>query len=264
MSRIGYDNASGELAEQIEMQELRDWGRKVKDKKKIENEIFDREVLKVLASLMNKKIIKQMEFPISKGKEAYVFRAQGGENAEDPLLAVKIYMIETSRFKNMFEYIQGDPRFVGVKREKKDIVYAWTRKEYRNLKLCSEAKVHVPTPHYFQNNVLVIQFIGDEDIPAPQLNEVGPPDPKKNFRQLVRDMRKMYRAGLVHADLSPFNILVWGGELFIIDVGQGVALEHPMAESFLERDVYNVTKYFNKFGVKADKEKILKEIKGIK
>ena len=235
-----------------------------KQRKIIESEVFDRSVLKTIAQLMDKKIIKKMEFPISKGKEAYVFRAVGGENTEDPFLAVKIYMIETSPFKHMYDYIRGDPRFRGVKANKKEIVYAWAKKEFRNLKLCEEAKIHVPSPYYFQNNVLVMKFIGDETMPAPLLNDIGPPDPKKNFKQIIRDMKKMYRVGLIHADVSEFNILVWNNELIIIDIGQGVALEHPMAEEFLKRDVENIIKYFSKFGIKADKEKILKEIKGIK
>jgi len=238
--------------------------KRLRERKKIENEVFDRQVLKVIAKLMDKKIIKKMEFPLSKGKEAYVFRALGGENAENSLLAVKIYMIETSQFKHMYRYIEGDPRFKGVKPNKRDIVYAWARKEFSNLKLCEGAKVHVPSPYYFQNNVLVMKYIGDETMPAPLLNDVGPPDPKKNFKQLVRDIKKMYRAGIIHADISEFNILVWDNELILIDIGQGVSLEHPMAETFLARDVENTIHYFSKFGVKAEKEKILKEIKGIK
>lgn len=236
----------------------------LKERKLIENEVFDRSVLKALANLMDKKIIKEMEFPIAKGKEAYVFRAVGGENAEDPYLAVKIYMIETSQFKHMQDYIHGDPRFKGVKQNKRDIVYAWTKKEFRNLKMCEEAKVHVPSPYYFKENVLVMKFIGDENRPAPLLKDVGPKNPKEDFKQIVKDMKRMYKTGIVHADLSEFNILVWQDKLFIIDIGQGVLLEHPMAEIFLERDVENIIKYFSKFNVKADKEKILKEIKGIK
>ena len=246
----------------LEDNEIRKEKKRIKERRVIESEVFDRSVLKALAQLMDKKIIRKMEFPISKGKEAYVFRAVGGENAEDHFLAVKIYMIETSDFNHMQDYIRGDPRFVGIKKNKRDIVYAWAKKEFRNLKICEEAGVHVPSPYYFHSNVFVMKFIGDEDSPAPLLKDVGPPDPEKNFKQIVKDMKKMYRAGLVHADMSEFNILVWEGELVIIDIGQGVSLEHPMANSFLERDVENILKYFSKFGIKKEKEEILKEIKG--
>ncbi|MEM2974157.1 MAG: serine protein kinase RIO [Candidatus Micrarchaeia archaeon] len=237
---------------------------RLKERKVIESEVFDRSVLRTLAQLMDKKIIKKLEFPIAKGKEAYVFRAEGGENTEDPYLAVKIYMIETSDFKRMQDYIRGDPRFRRVKHNKRDVVYAWTKKEFRNLKSCEEAGVHVPAPYYFQNNVLVMKFIGDENGPAPLLKDVDPPDPKRNFREVITDMKRMYRVGLVHADISEYNILVWEDCLFIIDLGQGVSLEHPMADHFLERDVDNLIRYFSKYQIIADREKLIKEIKGVK
>jgi len=72
----------------------------------------------------------------------------------------------------------------------------------------------------------------------------------------------MYSIGLIHGDLSEYNILVKDGKLFIIDVGQSVLLDHPMAEEFLHRDVKNIINYFSKYGVKADFEKVMKEIKG--
>jgi RIO kinase 1 len=240
--------------------------KRIKTERRIESEVFNREVLLTIGYLMNKGLIDIVDFPISKGKEAYVFKANAGKDAKEQgyeFLAVKIYMIETSRFKHMYNYISGDPRFKTVKNRKKDIVMAWTKKEFRNLSLCWKAGVHVPEPLSFKNNVLVMQYISGEDPedPARTLKDVGPPDPQKNFRQLIRDMRKMYRNNLVHADLSEFNILVKGSELIIIDIGQGVALDHPMAQEFLERDVDNVIRYFSKFGIKADREKILNDIR---
>lgn len=240
--------------------------KRIKTERRIEAEVFDRNVLLTIGYLMNKGIIDIVDFPISKGKEAYVFKANAGKAAKEQgheFLAVKIYMIETSRFKHMYDYISGDPRFRNVKNKKKDIVMAWTKKEFRNLSLCREAGVHVPEPLAFKNNVLVMQYISGEDPedPARLLKEVGPPEPEKNFKQLISDIKKMYRNNLVHADISEFNILVKGDRLVIIDIGQGVALDHPMAQEFLERDVDNVLRYFSKFGVKADREKILKSIK---
>jgi serine/threonine-protein kinase RIO1 len=70
----------------------------------------------------------------------------------------------------------------------------------------------------------------------------------------------MYRAGLVHADLSEYNIMI-GPQPFIIDMGQGVITRHPSAERFLERDVSIILKYFAKFGIKKDLEKTLEWIR---
>ncbi|VVB73814.1 RIO-type serine/threonine-protein kinase Rio1 [uncultured archaeon] len=237
----------------------------MKVERKIESEVIDRSVLMVIAYMMNRGLIDSLDFPVSKGKEAYVFRAKPGRKVKSDFVAVKIYMIETSRFEHMHDYIRGDPRFRKIGGTKKDIVYAWTKKEFRNLMLMHESGVHVPEPYFFRNNLLAMEFIGDAgnpESPAKLLKDVGPPDPKRNFQQIVRDMKRMYDVGLVHGDLSEFNILVQGDKLVIIDVGQAVLLDHPMAEEFLRRDVANVVRFFRKFSIKADEEDILKKVKG--
>jgi RIO kinase 1 len=247
-----------------EFEEVR---KRVKVERKIESEVIDRSVLMVIAYMMNRGLIDSLDFPVSKGKEAYVFRAKPGRKVKSDFVAVKIYMIETSRFEHMHDYIRGDPRFRKVGSSKKDIVYAWTKKEFRNLSLCKEAGVHVPEPYFFRNNLLAMEFIGDAEnpaTPAKLLKDVGPPDPKKNFRQIITDMKRMYSAGLVHGDLSEFNILVHGNRLVIIDIGQAVLLDHPMAEEFLRRDVGNVVRFFKKFGIKTEVEEVLQKVKGQK
>lgn len=233
----------------------------MKELRKIESEVFTRRVILNLGHFMDKGIIKSLDFPVSKGKEAYVFRATAGTAVKEKYLAVKIYMIETSPFKHMWAYIHGDPRFVGVKRTKRDIVYAWTRKEFRNLKVFESAGVHAPRPIAFRDNTLVMEFIGDE-MPAPLLKEVGPPNPEQNFKQIINDIKKMYESGIVHSDVSEYNLLVKNKKIYFIDCGQGVALAHPGAEEFLRRDVANVVRYFTKFGIKESTEEVLNFIKG--
>lgn len=70
----------------------------------------------------------------------------------------------------------------------------------------------------------------------------------------------MYRAGLVHADISEYNIMM-SDPPTLIDFGQGVILSHPRAMEFLERDVRNILKYFAKFGCKKDFEKTMEWLK---
>jgi RIO kinase 1 len=71
----------------------------------------------------------------------------------------------------------------------------------------------------------------------------------------------MYKkAGIVHADLSVYNILLYEDKPYIIDLGQGVVLEHPMSHEFLKRDIYNIVQYFNKYNVKSDVEIVYKKI----
>ena len=96
---------------------------------------------------------------ISTGKEANVFK---GIDKDDKFVAVKIYRVTTSDFKKMQNYIQGDPRFKVNTTNKRQIIHAWVNKEFRNLKRASESGVRVPQPIVAKNNVLVMEFIGDE------------------------------------------------------------------------------------------------------
>jgi serine/threonine-protein kinase RIO1 len=90
---------------------------------------------------------------------------------------------------------------------------------------------------------------------------VGPLHGEKDLDSILDDVRKMHRAGLVHADLSEYNVMM-GDVPYLIDFGQGVVLRHPHAERFLERDVAIILKYFAKYGVRRDLEKTLKWIRG--
>jgi serine/threonine-protein kinase RIO1 len=90
---------------------------------------------------------------------------------------------------------------------------------------------------------------------------VGPLHGESDLDSILEDVRKMYRAGLVHADLSEYNVML-GDVPYLIDFGQGVIMRHPRAERFLERDVAIILKYFEKRGMKRDVEKTLEWIRG--
>ena len=77
------------------------------------------------------------------------------------------------------------------------------------------------------------------------------------------DMKKMYQeANLVHSDLSEYNILMIDNEPMIIDVGQAVLTNHPMANEFLERDVRNILAFFTKLCIEKDYEEVLSQVQG--
>ena len=92
-------------------EEFEDVQKRAKVERKIECEVIDRSVLMVIAYMMNRGFIDSLDFPISKGKEAYVFRSKAGKKVKHDFVAMKVYMIETSRFEHMHDYIRGDPRF---------------------------------------------------------------------------------------------------------------------------------------------------------
>ncbi len=221
--------------------------------------VFNTHSIKVLHSLAGKGFINQLEFIISTGKEAHVFQASDYSNNK---LAVKIYKIETSEFNKMNEYIQGDYRFKKVKKNKKELVFAWTKKEYKNLEKANKAKVRVPLPITFKENVLVMEFVGENGIAAPKLKNAKNIDYEKIYEKIIEYIaRLLYLSELIHADLSEYNILIQKGEPVIIDIGQGILTTHPKAKEFFERDVRNISNYFSKKGVKTNFETAIKEIK---
>ena len=216
---------------------------------KLEEGVFDEATYAAIYKLVQDGHIVAFGGPISTGKEANVYEALG---LEDRDVAVKIYRINTSNFRQMRDYLEGDPRFEGIRGDKKTVVLTWTQKEYSNLARARKAGVRVPEPIAVERNVLVMELIGEEDDHAPTLHDVEIENPQTAFEVVREYMRRLYSAGLVHGDLSEYNIVVYDGELVLIDVGQAVTIHHPNAEDFLERDCQNVASYFSRLGVDVD------------
>jgi len=225
---------------------------------KIAERVFDDKTIEVLLHFLNQGVIKSVDYPVAMGKEAVVFRCTGPKG----FLAAKVYKYETTAFKSFRKYIEGDERFSGVRTQLRPLVRAWARKEYSNLRLCRAAGVPVPEPVAQRENVVVMEFLGEAGLPFAKLVEAVVEKPGEMLEAVLDGVKKMYEAGLVHADLSPFNVIVFRGKPYFIDVSQSVLLSHPMAQAFLERDVENILKYFEKLGVKRDKERTLEWIRG--
>lgn len=230
----------------------------LKERFKTESEVFDKEALLALSKMIKKGILQTVDYPVSTGKEANVFRAT---TPDGTFVAVKIYKNETAPFFRKMDYLEGDPRFTRVKHSDREIVMAFARKEFKNLEICRGAGVHAPKPYYLIGRIVVMSFLGEGELPYPTMNMVGPLHGEKDLDSILADVKAMYRAGLVHADLSEYNVML-GDVPYLIDFGQGVVLEHPHAEKFLERDVSVILKYFARRGIARDVEKTLAWIKG--
>ena len=234
--------------------------RKDSDEFKVVEGVIDPPTLKALYKLLNKGTIKILHGVISTGKEANVYR---GEDSDGNPIAVKVYRVSTAETDFMLEYIVGDPRFKRIKRRSRALIPQWALKEYKNLARYHDAGVRVPRPLDIQRNVLVMEFIGDSNssIPAPMIKNVEIPSPVKTFNQLLRMVTDGYtEAGLVHADLSEYNILWYKGPV-IIDVSQAVLKTHDNAKRYLIRDIQNITSFFRKLGVESkNPEKIAEHI----
>ena len=223
---------------------------------KVEASVFDDATLGALYKLVQDGHIDAFGGPISTGKEANVYTAL----APDGEVAVKVYRINASDFQHMREYLDGDPRFEGIGSDKKKVVIAWTKKEFANLERARKAGVRVPEPIAMERNVLVMEYLGGDDQRAKRLNEVAVENPETALEVVREYMRRLYAAGLIHGDLSEYNLVVHDGELCLLDLGQAVTVHHPNSREFLERDCHNVAAFFDRQGFAVDEDALLEAV----
>ncbi|MBT5842007.1 MAG: serine protein kinase RIO [Thaumarchaeota archaeon] len=226
-------------------------------KGKVVNEVLDKPTVMTLYNMIKDHIIAYVNGAVSAGKESVLF---WGVDENDAGVALKIYLVSTSNFKKREPYILGDPRFTHVKKGTKNLVYLWARKEFRNLTQCYDAGIPVPNPRNVTNNVLAMDFVGENGSPSKQLlnSEVD----ENDYNQAISILKDMYhKAKLVHGDFSEYNIFKTSNGLVVFDLGSAVDLRHPNSKQFLKRDINNFSKFFNKRGITVeDPEKIFEEI----
>lgn len=226
-----------------------------KELRKIYEGVFDKATAHALERLNSKDYFDEILSMISRGKEANVYRGIKGKQD----IAIKIYAVEASDFKNMEKYILADPRFSSF-RNRRHLIYNWAEKEFKNLSLLHDL-IRTPEPIQVYRNVLIMEFIGKDGNPAYRMKDAPPENPAECFQVIKRYMKEMLEKKIVHADLSEYNILMQErGKPVIIDLSTGVLSEHPMAEKFLRRDVHNIVKYFNRFDLDLEENDIFKEI----
>lgn len=214
-------------------------------------EVFDRATLMTVYKLMRQGYIDRLYGVVKAGKESRIYWAKN-RSGED--LAVKIYLTSTSAFgrRSMLRYIEGDPRFQSVRRNVRAIVKLWASKEFKNLEQAYQAGVRVPRPIVVRDNILVMEFIGEEGIPAPLLREVELDDPWSVYEDVLSNISLLWvKAELVHGDLSEYNMMFWKDKPVIFDLSQALSVEHPQAYDLLLRDLRNINRFFSKLGVKV-------------
>ena len=213
-------------------------------------EVFDRSTLMTIYEFLNKGTINEIHGVVKAGKEARIYWGKDREGGE---LAIKIYLTISAEFKKgKLQYIEGDPRFKHIKHDSRSLVFAWALKEFKNLQLAHRAKVRVPKPIAIKKNVLVMEFIGENGDPAPELKELPPKSPDKIYKELLEYVKRLYRkANLVHGDISEYNVMIWRGKPILFDMAQALPLSHSMATMLLRRDLENIHRYFKKLGVEV-------------
>jgi RIO kinase 1 len=199
------------------------------------------------------------------GKEADVHLVERRSGQAVNVLAAKRYReFEDRLFRNDARYRAarrtGESRLdkAMAKGNKAGMAFRarlWLGTEFDALSRLWSAGVAVPYPVQKLDNELMLELVGSAEQAAPRLVHAGldRPDLCRAWSQLVEAMHAMVRCGVVHGDLSAYNLLWDQGRIVIIDFPQSVdPIAHPEGITLLDRDVTNVTHWFGRRGVKCD------------
>jgi len=211
--------------------------------------------LLALNALVKAESLEALGPSIGIGKESDVFEAV---TPGDVKVAVKFHRLGRTSFRDTRrkrEYV-ADRRHISWLYQSRLAAEA----EYRALKSMQEAGVSVPEPIDQNRHVIVMQFIQGTKLS----DIISLDEPRLFLDDILEDVRLAYKAGVIHTDLSEYNILVDGdGEVWVIDWPQYTSTDHPNAEELLERDVGNVVYYFQrKHGLEYDPEQALNHVRG--
>jgi RIO kinase 1 len=212
-----------------------------------------------LETFYDRGLVSSVVKTIKIGKEASAVLCRTGPALDEPLVVAKVHRGRAFRFKNDAVYLEGRSRALsgrinraigGDTRFGRDVAGSlWQAHEFEALSVLYQAGVSVPRPIDYSTPTILMQYLGDEDEAAPQLNRLrlSPEDAQRTFDHLMRDIETMLACDLVHGDLSPHNILYWQDQPVIIDLPQAVDPRfNSRARDLFLRDIDNVCRYFGK------------------
>lgn len=217
--------------------------------------------------------ITEVLYEVKSGKEATVYCCRADPSVGAPLVAAKLYRDQKHRsFRSTTTYLDGrfrqENRVTRAMKNKSSFgqqmsQMAWASHEYGLLTRLFKAGLDVPRPITCTERVILMEYFGDAQEPAPLLKEAELPLPivRRCFERVLWNVEKMLDLNVVHGDLSPYNMLWWNGKITLIDLPQGIDPRFNLeAEKLLSRDVHNVCRAFAKWGVNSNAEVITKDL----
>jgi RIO kinase 1 len=232
------------------------------------------EIIESLETFFADGLITGVEGVVKSGKEATVLCCRAAESLGCDLVAAKVYRpLDNRNFRNDAMYLGGRTRAMS-RRDRlafdkrthhgQEVRFrSWIDSEYQTLAMLYEAGADVPEPIARSGSALLMEFVGSGDGAAPMLSTVHIDRAQAEgiLRRLLRNVALWLEHHLVHGDLSPYNILLRGETAVVIDFPQAVdARMNPNARALLDRDLENLCGYFARHGVRADAERLAREL----
>ena len=238
-------------------------------------------LLSSMTHFYERNLITDVLQEVSSGKEATVFRCAADPATGVESLAAKVYRPRMFRsLRNDAVYRESRAQFDRDGRPVRDQgrhgrdntkttrgraaqVTSWIDYEFATHQMLHEAGADVPRPLAQSGNAVLMEYIGDDDGPAPLLYEVrlSREEACRLFERIVHNIELWLSRDRIHGDLSAYNILYRPGAVTIIDFAQALDPRHnPAVYPLFERDVERVCRYFARYGVVADPGALASEI----
>jgi len=240
-------------------------------------------LLDSLRPFYDQHLISDVVAIVKGGKEASVYRCTAAPETGATWLAAKVYRPRMFRnLRNDKRYRQGR-RVIGT--DGKDIKdndlremralgkkttfgeqiahTSWLMYEYQTLESMSEAGGDVPRPIAVAANAILMGYVGDEAMAAPTLSEIRleRDEARPLFQRVLHNVAMLLQQGLVHGDLSAYNVLYWNGSVTLIDFPQVVdSVRNSEAYDILARDITRLCDYFNRYRLRADPHTITRQL----
>ena len=214
-------------------------------------------------------LITEVLHVVKSGKEATVYCCQAHSSTGVELLAAKVYRPRNNRgFKNDSIYQEGRLILEGHVRRAvqnksrfgREVQFGmWIDYEFAALNALYKVGADIPRPLARSGSAILMEYLGDRQEPAPALQnvELSRHEVRPIFEGLMHNIELWLANNYVHADFSAYNVLYWQGQIKIIDFPQAVDPRfNPHAHTLLRRDIENICRYFARYGLERDGQRI--------